>query len=237
MLEQIESPRSNNLLASLPEEEYSLLVPHLQYRSHSHGTVIFEPYEPLKYVFFPTDGSISIITILRDGTSVEVGVVGREGVVGLPVILGVSSVTNRRAMVQDFCNGYKLRAEVMREHFMRCGPLHTLLLRYTNVFLTQVSQTAACNRRHFIAERLARWLLVCQDRVGSSEVHLTQDTIATMLGTRRAGVSEAATQLEQSGLIHCARGTIHILNREGLEKAACECYAVVKGEYDNLYQL
>lgn len=236
MLEQPESPKSNSLLAALPEEEYQRLLPHLQYSALSHGTIIFESDEPLKNVYFPISGTVSIITILRDGTSVEVGVVGREGMVGLPVVLGFESVTNRRAMVQDFSNGYHLKAGIVRENFMRCGPLHSLLLRYTHVFLAQVSQTAACNRRHLIAERLARWLLVCHDRIGASEVHLTQDTIATMLGTRRAGVSEAASQLEQSRLIRCRRGTIQILDRKGLECAACECYSVVKAEYDRLYQ-
>lgn len=223
----------NKILAALPAREYERLLPHLKHVSLPLGQVLYEADDSISDVYFPNTGIVSLVTHLKEGASVEVGMVGREGMVGLSVLLG-DSISPNQAIVQIADGAMRLSANALKEELSHGGQLQPLLLRYTQTLLRQVSQTAACNRTHHIGERLARWLLTCQDRVESDELILTQEFIAEMLGTRRAGVSEAATMLQVAGLIRYVRGHITVLNREGLEEFACECYAVVKKEFDRL---
>lgn len=225
----------NYLLASLPDDERERMLPHLNHVVLPNGEMLFNATDPIKQVYFPITGAISIVSLFEDGSTVEVGVAGNEGMVGIPVVLGINYAPNRCAIAQITGKGLLMRADALRREFKRGGQLHNLLLRYTHAFLTQVSQTAACNRRHHVKERLARWLLVCQDRVMTNELNLTHEAIASMLGLRRAGITEACGVLEQEGLLHCGRGLIKLLDRKALEDAACECYGVVKEEFDRLY--
>lgn len=224
----------NQLLASLPESEYQRLVPHLEEVSLALGKVLYEPQEAIKQVYFPSQGMVSLVLILEDGSTTEIGTVCNEGIVGLPVFLGGMSTTSR-AIVQMAGTGLKMDAEMLRTEFQRGGVLQRLLLLYTQGLHTQVSQTAACNRHHPIEERLARWLLTAQDCAPSQELRLTQEFISDMLGTRRSGVTVAAGLLQQAGIIRYTRGKITVLNREALETTACECYGVVKREFNRLF--
>lgn len=228
--------KDNLILKALTPEEQERLVPHLEYVELSLGTVLYEPEEPIRYAYFPLSGAASVVTMLTDGGSVEAGVIGKEGMAGIPLILGCDVELNRRVQIQVASSGLKLRAGVLKEEFSRDAHLRALLLRYLQAFITQISQTAACNRAHRLEARLARWLLACQDRLNSDEIGLTQEFIAQMLGVRRAGVSVAATQLEERGLISHKRGHIQILDREGLKAVACECYGVVRHEYERMLE-
>lgn len=227
---------SNLILSALTSHEYERLSPHLEYVELPLGKTLYDPEEPIRYAYFPLRGAVSIVTVLRDGGCVEAGVIGNEGIVGIPLVLGTQMELNRRAQVQIAGSGLRLKAAALKEEFKRGERLHDLLLSYLHAFITQLSQTAACNRMHRLEERLARWLLACQDHLNSDELQLTQEFIAEMLGVRRAGVSVAATQLEERGLIKHKRGHIQIFDRAGLEAAACECYAAVRREYQQLIE-
>jgi CRP-like cAMP-binding protein len=224
---------ANRILNALTRAEYERLAIHLEPVNLSHGEVLYHPDQPITHVYFPNRGTISIVSTFEDGASVEVGMVGNEGMFGVCVFLGSIS-TPLEAVVQLPGDGLRMRADVLRKEFNKGGQLQDLLLRYTQAFITQIAQTAACNRAHPVEGRLVRWLLMCQDRSHSKDLKLTQEFIATMLGTRRAGVTEAAGQLQARGLIQYKRGHINILDREGLEAASCECYQIVKKEFGRL---
>jgi CRP-like cAMP-binding protein len=224
----------NRILAALPAPEYDRLLKLMTPVSLPLGETLYEPDEHIKEVYFVNTGIVSLVANLKDGGSVEVGLVGNDGMVGLPIVLG-DDVSPNQAIVQIADGAMRLKADVLREELKREGALLGMLLRNTLAMLKQVSQTAACNGTHIITERLARWLLMCHDRVEGDELRLTQEFIAQMLGIRRAGVSEAAVMLQAQGLIRYSRGNIVITDRAGLEDLACECYSIVKGEYDRLF--
>lgn len=224
----------NQLLAALSESEYRNLAPHLETVSLRTGQILYEPYELIEFVYFPNRAIISLVAIMEDGATTEVGLIGKEGMVGLPVILGSNSSTSR-AIVQIANSAVMLSADILKREFDRGGELQKLLLLYTQGLLTQVSQTAACNRQHVIEERLARWLLSVQDRIEQDEFLLTQEMIAYMLGVRRSGVTVAANILQQAGMISYSRGRIQIRNRQALEATACECYRLVQQEFQRLF--
>lgn len=220
----------NQLLAALPSAEYQRIAPHLETVSLKLGKVLHEPYEAIKDVYFPNRAMISVVSIMEEGATTEIGIVGNEGMIGLPVILG-GETSPSQMMVQIQGDAMKLSAALLKQEFQRGEVLQKRLLLYTQAFLTQVSQSAACNRQHKIEKRLARWLLSVQDCVQADEIPLTQEFIANMLGTRRAGVTEAAKILQQAGTIKYNRGKITILNQEILEKTSCECHRLVKSEF------
>lgn len=224
---------SNRILRELPTEEYERLSPYLEPVTLALGDVLYYPQDPVTYVYFPNRGSISVISTLADGGGVEVGVVGNEGIFGVNVVLGSMTVP-LEAIVQVPGDGLRIPADVLKKEFKTGGLLHDLLLRYTQAFIIQIAQTAACNRSHPIGGRLARWLLMSHDRAMSDELRLTQEFIGIMLGTRRAGITEAAGKLQNEGMIKYNRGHITILDREKLEAASCECYDMVKNEFDRL---
>ncbi|WP_017319285.1 Crp/Fnr family transcriptional regulator [Mastigocladopsis repens] len=226
-------PIQNRLLGALPASEYQRLVPHLELVTLPLHQVLYEPNEPITHVYFPHQAVISLITTMEDGSTIEVGLVGSEGMVGLPVILG-GNITNNQAFVQIPDAGMRMDANIFKTEFHRGGELQRLLLRYCQALLTQVSQSAACNRFHTIEERLARWMLLVQDCVDLEEFPLTQQFIAEMLGTRRSGVTVAAGTLQQAGMLRYTRGKITIVNREALEATACECYRVISDEFSRL---
>jgi CRP-like cAMP-binding protein len=198
------------------------------------GEVLYRPDEPITHVYFPVRGTVSVVSVFEDGSQVEVGMVGNEGMFGVCVFLGSIS-TPLLAQVQVAGEGYKMRADVLQGEFAKCGLLHDVLLRYTQAFLTQVAMGAACNRAHQVEQRLAKWLLMCQDRSHSSDLKLTHEFISTMLGIRRAGVTEAAGMLKNAGVISYERGRITVLDREGLEARSCECYPLLKKEFGRLF--
>ncbi len=224
---------SNRILRELPAEEYERLSPHLEPVTLTVGDVLYYPQEPATHVYFPNRGSVSIISTFADGGGVEVGVVGNEGIFGVNVVLGSMSVP-LEAVAQVPGDGLRIPAEVLRKEFKAGGLLHDLLLRYTQAFIIQIAQSAACNRSHPIAGRLARWLLMSHDRAMSDELLLTQEFISVMLGTRRPGITEAAGRLQINGAIKYSRGHITILDRKKLESTSCECYQIVKNEFDRL---
>jgi len=228
-----QTPIQNKILAALPAEEYERLRGLLTPVSLPLGETLYKQDSRIEYVYFVNTGVVSHVTHMEDGGSVEVGLVGSEGVVGLPVALG-DDVSPNHAIVQIAGGAMRMEAAALREELGRGGRLQGLLLRYALAFNKQVSQTAACNRSHNVGNRLARWLLMCQNRVGGDELYLTQEFVAQMLGTRRSGVSEAAILLQAAGLIRYSRGHITILDRERLKEFACECYEVVKAEFDRL---
>ncbi len=197
------------------------------------GQVLYEPGVRLSHVYFPTTSIVSLLYVMEDGASAEIAVVGNEGIVGISLFMGGES-TPSRALVQSAGKGFRLEAAAMLREFNRAGPVLHLLLRYTQALITQMSQTAVCNRHHSLDQQLCRWLLLSLDRLGGSELVMTQELIANMLGVRREGVTEAAGHLQRAGLIHYRRGHITVLDRAGLERRTCECYAVVKREYDRL---
>ena len=233
MPEASQHPIQNKILAALPPEEYHRLREHLTPVPLALNATLHEQEGRIESVYFVTEGVVSHVTHMEDGGSVEVGLVGHEGVVGLPVALG-DDVSPNHAIVQLEGGAMRAGAAALRDELARGGRLHSLLLRYTLAQHKQVSQTAACNRSHHLGNRLARWLLMCHDRVEGDELGLTQEFIAQMLGTRRSGVSEAAILLQAAGLIRYSRGHIIILDREGLEGFTCECYEVVRAEFDRL---
>jgi CRP-like cAMP-binding protein len=197
------------------------------------GQVLYESGATLSHVYFPTSAIISLLYVMENGASAEIAVVGNEGIVGISLFMGGES-TPSRAVVQSAGVGFRLRAQLMKEEFNRAGPVLHLLLRYTQALITQMAQTAVCNRHHSLDQQLCRWLLLSLDRLQDNELVMTQELIANMLGVRREGVTEAALKLQQDGLIKYARGRISVLDRAGLEKRSCECYVVVKKEYDRL---
>jgi CRP-like cAMP-binding protein len=225
--------RSNRILRELPTEEYERLSPHLEPLTLSPGDILYYPHDPVTHVYFPNRGSLSIIATFADGDGVEVGVVGNEGLFGTNVVLG-SVTTPLEALVQVPGDGLRIPAEVIKEEFKAGGLLQDLLLRYTQAFIIQIAQAAACNRAHPVDGRLARWLLMTHDRAMSDELHMTQELIAVMLGTRRAGITEAAGKLQNEGVIRYNRGLIRITDRARLEAYSCACYAIVKKEFDRL---
>jgi CRP-like cAMP-binding protein len=220
----------NRLLAALPDDEYQRLLPHLEPVALEHAAILYEIEEPIGYFYFPYEAVISLVTQMEDGRIVEVALIGNEGVSGIAAVLG-QSVSAERAIVQIPNGGVRVKTSVIVEEFNRHQGLHTLLLRYANSLMRQMAQTAACNASHTVEERLSRWLLMCQDRVKSAELNLTQEFIAEMLGTRRATVNVAAVNLQSAGLIKYNRGRIRILDLAGLSGFACECYAAVKKEF------
>jgi CRP-like cAMP-binding protein len=232
MLDSAE-PRSNFLLAALPDPEWQRWRALLEKVEMPLGQVLYESGATLTHIYFPTTSIVSLLYVMENGASAEIAVVGREGLVGVSLFMGGES-TPSRAVVQSAGHGYRLRAQTMKDEFNRAGPVLHLLLRYTQALITQMAQTAACNRHHTLDQQLCRWLLLSLDRLHTNELSMTQELIANMLGVRREGVTEAASKLQQAGLISYARGRITVLNRPGLETRTCECYAVVKQEYDRL---
>ncbi|MBD2127452.1 Crp/Fnr family transcriptional regulator [Microcoleus sp. ZQ-A2] len=231
------SPQAvNELLAALPEAEYQHLIPDLEYVSLLFKQVLYEVGEPIEYVYFPHGGIVSVLSTMEDGSQVEVGLVGNDGVVGIPAALG-DNIATATAVVQVPGSAMRMKVSLLKTEFGRSGVLQSLLLRYIQALFALVTQNAACNRLHYLEARLARWLLLVCDRVESNELPLTHEFIAQMLGVRRAGVTEAANSLQQAGLIHYKRGKITILNRKELEAASCECYEIIKGEYARLLSI
>jgi CRP-like cAMP-binding protein len=226
-------PRTNQLLAALPDAAWLRWQPFLEPVTLQLGQVLYESGDTLGHVYFPTTAIVSLLYVMEDGASAEIAVVGLEGMVGISLFMGGES-TPSRAVVQSAGQGFRLRAHVMKEEFNRAGPVLHLLLRYTQALITQMAQTAVCNRHHSLDQQLCRWLLLSLDRLRGNELVMTQELIANMLGVRREGVTEGALKLQKAGLIRYARGHITVLDRPGLEVATCECYAVVKKEYDRL---
>jgi CRP-like cAMP-binding protein len=227
------TPRQNHLLEALPATDYQRLAPHLEFIKMPLGEALYESGGRLQYVYFPTTSIVSLLYVMEDGASAEIAVVGNEGILGISLFMG-GETTPSRAVVQSAGEGYRLSATRMKEEFNRAGPLMRLLLRYTQALITQMAQTAVCNRHHSVEQQLCRWLLLSLDRLSSNELTMTQELIADMLGVRREGVTEAAGKLQRAGLIEYSRGHIKVLNRPGLEKRVCECYQVVKTEFDRL---
>jgi CRP-like cAMP-binding protein len=227
------NPRENQLLAWLPAKEWARLQPHLEPVELPLGHVLHESGGKLEHVYFPTSAIVSLLYVLDDGGSAEIAVVGFEGIVGISLFMG-GETTPSRAVVQSAGEGFRLTASLVLEEFNMAGPVLHLLLRYTQALITQMSQTAVCNRYHSLDQQLCRWLLLSLDRLRSNELFMTQALIADMLGVRREGVTEAAGRLDKAGLIHYNRGRITVLDRPRLELRTCECYAVVKKEYDRL---
>jgi len=225
-------PRKNHLLAALPDAEWQRWLPQLELVEMPLGQVLYESGSTLSHVYFPITAIVSLLYVMEDGASAEIAVVGNEGIVGIALFMGGES-TSSRAVVQSAGQGLRLKARAIKDEFNRAPVLH-LLLRYTQALITQMAQTAVCNRHHSLDQQLCRWLLLSLDRLHGSELTMTQELIANMLGVRREGVTEAALKLQKAGLIRYARGRISVLDRPGLEKRSCECYAVVKKEYDRL---
>ncbi len=226
-------PTQNRLLAALPEADYQRLLPHLESVALPLGWAVYESGGRMDHVYFPTDGIVSLLYVMESGESAEIAVTGTEGLVGISLFMGGESTTSR-AVVQSEGHAYRLPARFLRAEFERGGQLQHLLLRFTQALITQMSQTAVCNRHHAVEQQLCRWLLLSLDRLPANELHMTQELIANMLGVRREGVTEAAGKLQDAGLIHYRRGHITVLDRPGVEKRVCECYAVVKREADRL---
>ena len=227
------NPSENNLLAVLPEAELNRWTSSLEPVDMPLGKVLYESGVKLGYVYFPTTSLVSLLYVLENGSSAEIAVVGREGIVGISLFMGGES-TPSRALVQSAGHGFRLKASILMHEFNRGGPVMHLLLRYTQALITQMTQTAVCNRHHSLDQQLCRWLLISLDRLPSNELVMTQELIGNMLGVRREGVTEAAGHLQVAGLIQYQRGRITVLNRAGLEARTCECYSVVKQEYDRL---
>jgi len=223
---------ANGLLAALPETERARWIAQLECVEMPLGQVLYESGTTLSHVYFPTTAIVSLLYVTESGASAEIAVVGREGIVGISLFMGGES-TPSRAVVQSAGQGLRLSAQVIKDEFNRAPVLH-LLLRYTQALITQMCQTAVCNRHHSLDQQLCRWLLLSLDRLDGTALVMTQELIANMLGVRREGVTEAAVKLQKSGLIHYARGHIQVIDRPGLERRSCECYAVVKNEYDRL---
>lgn len=226
-------PRSNELLAALPDADLQRWLPHLEWVELPLGRVVYESGVKQGHVYFPTSAIVSLLYVMENGASAEIAVAGREGLVGLSLLMGGGS-TPSRAVVQSAGAGFRISAQVITHEFKHSAPVMHLLLRYAQALITQMTQTAACNRHHSVDQQLCRWLLLSLDRLPGSDIKMTQELIANMLGVRREGVTQAALGLQQMGLIRYARGHIHVLDRPGLELRTCECYRVVKREYDRL---
>jgi CRP-like cAMP-binding protein len=227
------TPKSNRLLAALPEEDYQVLLPVLEPVPLPLGMALYESGGAQGYVYFPTSSIVSLLYVLEDGSSAEIAVTGCEGLVGIALFMG-GETTPSRAVVQSAGHGYRIKAALLKKEFESGGALQYLLLRFTQALITQMTQTAVCNRHHAVDQQLCRWLLLSLDRLPANELVMTQELIANMLGVRREGVTEAAGKLQAAGLIEYSRGKISVLDRKKLEARVCECYAVVKKEYDRL---
>jgi CRP-like cAMP-binding protein len=227
------NPEQNHLLAALPRAETERIVSHLELVPLTLGSALYESGDRLKDVFFPTTAIVSLLYELENGSSAEIAVVGNEGIVGIALFMGGDTMPNR-AVVQSKGHAYRLRGQILKEEFNRGGALQHLLLRYTLALLTQMAQTAVCNRHHSVDQQLCRWLLLSLDRLPANELTMTQELIANMLGVRREGVTEAAGKLQEAGLIRYRRGRITVLDRPGLEARVCECYDVVRKEFRRL---
>jgi len=227
------SPKQNHLLAALPVEDYARLLPDLELVAMPLGWPVYESGGHMSYLYFPTTSLVSLLYVMEDGASAEIAIAGNCGLVGISLFMG-GETTPSRAVVQSAGNGYRLGAHVAKKEFAAGGHLQHLALRYTQALITQMAQTAVCNRHHALDKQLCRWLLLSLDRLQGNELVMTQELIANMLGVRREGVTEAAGKLQADGLIHYSRGHIKVLDRAGMEKRVCECYAVVKKEYDRL---
>jgi CRP-like cAMP-binding protein len=227
------NPSDNHILAALPAENYQALEPLLEFVTLPLGTVLYESGGKQGHVYFPTKGIVSLLYVLADGASAEIAVTGCEGLVGVSLFMG-GGTTPSRAVVQSAGHAYRLSARALKKEFDRGGELQHLLLLYTQALITQMTQTAVCNRHHNVDQQLCRWLLLSLDRLSGDELRMTQELIANMLGVRREGVTAAAGKLQADGLIEYRRGHIKVLDRPGIEARVCECYAVVKNEYDRL---
>jgi CRP-like cAMP-binding protein len=229
----VSDPRGNRLLAMFPEMERSRLLPHLECVELPLGKVLYESGSRLSHVYFPTTSIVSLLSLTQDGASAEIAVVGQEGVVGLALLMGGGSTTSR-AVVQSSGQAFRVKPNYIMDELNRGGAVLHLLLRYTQALITQAAQTAVCNRHHSLDQQLCRWMLLSLDRLQSNEIVMTQELIANMLGVRREGVTGAAGKLQKAGLIRYKRGKINVIDRRGLEQRTCECYAVVKNEYERL---
>jgi CRP-like cAMP-binding protein len=232
-MSSIHSPNQNYLLAALPAAEFARLSPHLELVPMPLGEMLYEPGGQMQHAYFPTSSIVSLHYVMESGASSESAGVGNEGVVGISLFMG-GDTTPSSAVVQTAGHAYRLEGRRLKEEFNRAGPMQSLLLRYTQALITQMTQTAACNRHHSVEQRLCRWLLLTLDRVPTQELIMTQELVASMLGVRREGITEAAGKLQQAGYIRYRRGHIAVLGRSGLETRACECYAVVRKELSRL---
>ena len=227
------SPKDNRLLAALPPADFEALLPFLERMPMALGQALYESGGAQGYVYFPTSSIVSLLFVLENGSSAEIAVTGNEGLVGISLFMG-GETTPSRAVVQSAGEGYRLKASALKEEFERGGALQLLLLRYTQALITQMTQTAVCNRHHSVDQQLCRWLLLSLDRLPANQLVMTQELIANMLGVRREGVTEAAGKLQAEGLIHYSRGHIKVLDRPKLETLSCECYQVVRTETERL---
>jgi CRP-like cAMP-binding protein len=232
-MQSSDNPRQNHLLAALPVTERERLYPALELVPMPLGEVLYESGSQLRHVYFPTTSIVSLLYVMEDGSSAEIAVVGNEGMIGIALFMG-GETTPSRAVVQSAGHAYRLKGQLLKQEFNRSGAMQHLLLRYTQALITQMAQTAVCNRHHSLDQQLCRWLLLSLDRLPSNELSMTQELIANMLGVRREGVTEAAGKLQNAGLIQYNRGHIIVLDRPGLEAKVCECYEVVKRESDRL---
>jgi CRP-like cAMP-binding protein len=228
-----QTPKDNRLLAALSEQSYDALLPFLEEVELPLGKVLYESGGLQGHVYFPTSSIVSLLYVLENGSSAEIAVTGCEGLVGIALFMGGETTPNR-AVVQSAGEGYRVKAKALKQLFEAGGALQLLLLRFTQALITQMTQTAVCNRHHSIDQQLSRWLLLSLDRLPANELVMTQELIANMLGVRREGVTEAAGKLQAEGLVEYSRGRITVLDRRRLEQRVCECYAVVKKEYDRL---
>lgn len=232
-MSDLHDPRQNHLLDALLVAEYDRLFPHLELVQMPLGEALYESGGRLQHIYFPTTSIVSLLCVMEDGASAEIAVVGNEGILGISLFMG-GETTPSRAVVQSAGYGYRLKAQLLKQEFNRAGPMMHLLLRYTQALITQMAQTAVCNRHHSVEQQLCRWLLLSLDRLSVDELTMTQELIANMLGVRREGVTGAAGKLHRAGLIDYRRGHIKVLDRPGLEARVCECYQVVKTEFDRL---
>jgi CRP-like cAMP-binding protein len=233
MMDVSTNPKHNQLIAALPRDQWQRWRPHMEHVKFRLGHVLYEAGDTLSHVYFPTTAIISLLYVMRNGESAEIAVVGNEGVIGVSLFMGGES-TSSRARVQSAGGAFRLDASLMKEEFDRGGPVLHLLLRYTQALMTQMVQTAACNKHHSLDQQLCRWLLLSVDRLQGTEMLMTQELIANMLGVSPKTATEGARTLQSAGLIDYARGRILVLDRAGLEKRTCECYGVVRKEYDRL---
>jgi CRP-like cAMP-binding protein len=227
------TPKQNHLLAALSAEDYARLLPNLELIAMPLGWALYESGGHLGYLYFPTSSIVSLLYVMENGASAEIAITGNEGLVGISLFMGGES-TSSRAVVQSAGNGYRLKSSILKGEFALGGQFARLALRFTQALITQMAQTAVCNRHHAVDQQLCRWLLLSLDRLPSNELMMTQELIANMLGVRRGGVTEAAGNLQAAGLIHYHRGKITVLDRPKLEQRVCECYGVVKKEFDRL---
>jgi CRP-like cAMP-binding protein len=226
-------PRQNQILDALSPAARERLLPHLQVEALPLGMVLYESGDTLRHIYFPTDSIVSLLYVMADGASAEIAVVGNDGAIGVALFMGGETTTNR-AIVQSAGSAYRLTGSRLKQEFERHGEMLHILLRYTQALITQMAQTAVCNRHHSVDQQLCRWLLLSLDRLSSNQLVMTQELIANMLGVRREGVTEAAGKLQKLGVIDYRRGRITVLDRPRLEQLSCECYAVVKKETDRL---